>query len=170
MNVNIYNVDFVSVIQGNLETFLRKITRVNWLGSLVSPVVALYNVYLQFRTDKIYQMSHNSQVVYLEKVLNDKFDNSLREIRVQNSALLEPVWHYDTQDNKPVFYYDTADNKPVWFRNQADFYNYNSDFEVIIPVRLQPGTPEDVEKFETAVKLLVDYYKLYSKKYVLKYE
>ena len=170
MDVNIYNVDFVSVIQGNLATFLRKITRVSWLGSLVSPVVALYNVYLQFRTDKIYQMSHNSQVVYLEKVLNDKFDNSLREIRVQNSALLEPVWHYDTQDNKPVFYYDTADNKPVWFRNQADFDNYNSDFEVIIPVRLQPGTPEEVEKFETAVKLLVDYYKLYSKKYVLKYE
>jgi len=170
MNVQIYNVDFTKVVLGNIETFLRTTVRVKWLGSLVSPVVALYNVYLQFRTEKIYQMSHNSQVVYLEKVLNDKFDNSLREIRVQNSALIEPVWHYNKQDEKPVWYFDKQDNIPVWFRDQADFDNYNSDFEVIIPVRLQPGTPEELEKFETAVKLLVDYYKLYSKKYVLKYE
>jgi len=170
MNDQIYNIDYVKVIQGNLATFLRKIARVNWLGSLVSPIVALYNVYLKFRTEKLYQMSHNSQVVYLEKILNDKFDIVFRQIRVQNSILLEPAWHYDKQDEKPVWYFDKQDNIPVWFRDQADFNNYNSDFEVIIPERLQPSTPEELEKFETAVKLLVDYYKLYSKKYVLKYE
>jgi len=170
MNIQIFNVDFIKVIQGNLATFLRKQTRVHWLGSLISPVVALYNLYLQFRKEKLYQMSHNSQVVYLEKVLNDKFDKSLRGIRIVNSELIEPVWHYDKQDEKPVWYYDRQDSLPVWFRDQADFDNYNSDFEVVIPLRLKPGTTEAVEKFETAVKLLVDYYKLYSKKYILKYE
>jgi len=170
MTEQIFNIDWLKIKLANIETFLRTTVRVQWLSSLTNPVEKLYNAYLQFRTEKLYQMSHNSQVVYLEKVLNDQFDNDLREIRIQNSPLLEPVWHYDKQDNKPVWYFDKQDNLPVWFRDQASFNDYNSDFEVIIPARLTPGTPEEVEKFETEVKLLVDYYKLYSKKYIIKYE
>jgi hypothetical protein len=167
--MRIYTVDYPKVILSNLATFLRKVTRVNWLYYIIYPIIQLYYVFLDFRSSQLYKMSHNSQVVYLRKVLNDRFDNSQRGIEVKTVAVIEPQWHYDTADNKPVWYYDTADDKPVWFRDKADFDNYNADFEVRIPLRLKPDTADAQAQFETKVRLLVDYYKLYSKKYLLKY-
>ena len=115
-------------------------------------------------------MSHNSQIVYLQKVLNDKFDENDRRIKVRNSEILEPVWHYDAQEQNPVYYYDTADDVPVYFRSPTDFNELNADFEVVMPLGLKPATQPEIEAFELQVSLLVDYYKLYSKKYIIKYE
>ncbi len=166
---SIFDIDYRKVVIGNLATFLRTLVRVQWLYVLITPLIGLYEVFKRFREDKLYQMNHNSQVVYLEKVLNDKFDPVEREIVVQNTDLLEPVWHYDPVEQRPVYYYDEQQDAPVIFHDPEIFDQLNADFEVIIPQRLQPADAAEREKFETAVRVLVDYYKLYSKKYLLKY-
>ena len=166
---NFFNIDYRKVIIGNLATFLRTRVRVQWLYVLITPLIGLYEVFKRFREDKLYQMSHNSQVVYLEKILNDNFDPVEREIVVQNTDLLEPIWHYDPVEQRPVYYYDEQQDAPVIFHDTEIFDQLNADFEVIIPQRLQPADPSEREKFETAVRVLIDYYKLYSKKYHLKY-
>jgi len=166
---SIFDIDYRKVVIGNLATFLRTLVRVQWLYVLITPLIGLYEVFKRFREDKLYQMNHNSQVVYLEKVLNDKFDPVEREIVVQNTDLLEPVWHYDPVEQRPVYYYDEQQDAPVIFHDPEIFDQLNADFEVIIPQRLQPADAAKREKFETAVRVLIDYYKLYSKKYHLKY-
>ena len=170
MTNNIFNIDFDRLVIWNLATFLRRTVRVIWLRVITSPVLRTYNQLLDFRAQSLYKMAHNSQIVYLQKALNDKFDDTNRGIIIRNSTILEPVWHYDTQDQQPVYYYDIADDKPVYFRYQSDFEQLGSDFYVIIPVSLKPATPPEVDAFELQVRLLVDYYKLYSKKYIIKYE
>ena len=170
MTNNIFNIDFDRLVIWNLATFLRRTVRVIWLLVITSPLLRTYNQLLDFRAQSLYKMAHNSQIVYLQKVLNDKFDNTNRGIEVRNSDILEPVWHYDAQEQKPVYYYDTADEHPVYFRSQADFNRLNSDFEVVMPLALKPGTQQEVDALELQVRLLVDYYKLYSKKYIIKYE
>ena len=170
MTNNIFNIDFDRLVIWNLATFLRRTVRVIWLRVITSPVVRTYDQLLLFRELYLYRLSHNSQIVYLQKVLNDQFDTINRGIIVKNSFILEPVWHYDAQDQKPVYYYDTADDHPVYFRSQEDFVRLNSDFEVVIPVALKPATQPEIDAFELQIRLLVDYYKLYSKKYIIKYE
>jgi len=170
MTSNIFNIDFDRLVIWNLATFLRRTVRVIWLRVITSPVGRTYEQLLLFREQSLYKLAHNSQIVYLQKALNDQFDDIDRGIRVRNSDILEPVWHYDTQDQKPVYYYDTTDEHPVYFRSQADFDRLNSDFEVVIPVALKPATQPEVDAFELQIRLLVDYYKLYSKKYIIKYE
>ena len=170
MTNNIFNIDFDRLVIWNLATFLRRTVRVIWLRVITSPLLRTYNQLLDFRTQSLYKMAHNSQIVYLQKVLNDKFDNTNRGIKVRNSGILEPVWHFDTQDQKPVYYYDNPDDRPVYFRDQSAFEQLGSDFDVIIPVTLKPGTQATIKAFELQVKLLVDYYKLYSKKNNIKYE
>jgi len=166
---NIFNIDYRKVISGHLATFLRTRIRAQWLYVLISPVIGVYNVFRVWRKEKLYQMNHNSQVIYLEKVINDKFDPGIRGITVRNTELLEPVWHYDPVEQRPVYYYDEQQEASVIFHDPEVFDQYNADFEVIIPQRLQPADAAEREKFETAVRVLVDYYKLYSKKYLLKY-
>ena len=112
-------------------------------------------------------MSHNSQIVYLRKVLNDKFDNTDRRIVIENVEVYEPIWYYDTAENKPVYHYDTADGAPVYHYGQADYNQNNTDFVVKLPNAIKPGTPEAVAEMERQVRYLVDYYKLYSKEYKL---
>ena len=170
MTSNIFNIDFDRLVIWNLANFLRRTVRAVWLNIITVPVRQVYTQFLAFREKSLYKLAHNSQVVYLQKVLNDKFDNTDRRISIRNSNILEPVWHYDTQEQKPVYYYKTGDKKPVYFRSQADFDRLNSDFEVIIPLALKPATQPEVDAFELQVRLLVDYYKLYSKKYIIKYE
>ena len=170
MTSRIFDINFYRFFIWNLPVFLRTTVRMAWLKVIAYPVFNIYYRLLNFRKASLYKMLHNSQVVYLQKVLNDKFDATDRRIKVKNSDILEPVWHYDAQEQKPVYYYDTADNVPVYFRSQSELYELNSDFEVVIPLALKPATQPEIEAFELQVSLLVDYYKLYSKKYIIKYE
>ena len=167
INSSIFNIDFGRLVQWNVATFLRTTVRMKWLRVLIKPVEQLYDAFLDFRKEQLYIMSHNSQVVYLRKVLNDKFDPSDRRIQIVNVEVYEPVWYYDTADNKPVYHYDTADNKPVYHYDQADYNQNNTDFIVKLPIAIKPGTPEAVAELERKVMYYVDYYKLYSKEYKL---
>ncbi len=170
MTSRIFDINLYRFFIWNLPVFLRTRVRMIWLKTIVAPVWKIYYRLLAFRKASLYKMSHNSQVVYLQKVLNDKFDATDRRIKIRNSDIQEPVWHYDAPEQNPVYYYDTDDERPVFFRSQSEFEELNADFEVVIPLALKPATQPEIKAFELQVSLLVDYYKLYSKKYIIKYE
>jgi|GEM_PF-326864 len=169
INSNIFNIDFSRLVQWNVPTFLRTTVRMKWLTVLIKPVESIYLHFLDWRYEQLYVMSHNSQVVYLRKVLNDKFDPSDRRIQIVNVEVYEPVWYYDSAENKPVYHYDTVDESPVYHYDKADFNANNTDFVVKLPIAIKPGTPEAVAELERQVRYFVDYYKLYSKEYKLEW-
>jgi len=169
INSNIFNIDFSRLIQWNVATSLRTTVRMKWLTVLIKPVESIYLHFLDWRYEQLYVMSHNSQVVYLRKVLNDKFDPSDRRIQIVNVEVYEPVWYYDSAENKPVYHYDTVDESPVYYYDPEDFSENNFDFLVLIPNALKPATPAETEEFERKVRVIVDYYKLYSKNYNIKW-
>ncbi len=170
MSPNIYHINFGKLIAAHLPGILRKSRRMAFFVILIKPVKSLYKAFISWRDERLYLMSHNSQAIYIRKILNDRFDTVQRGIRVASSPVLEPVWHFDTSDNRPVYYFDTADNKPVYFRAPADFLELNADFEVIVPLRLKPADATALNNFEIRLRMLVDYYKLYSKKYNIKFQ
>lgn len=156
---SIFNINWSRLVIGLLPIALRKKLIISFLNSCIEPLKTDYKAFLVFKKDSEYRVRHNSQVCSLQAVLNDKFDNALRRIKVQNIPPKQLPWIYYVEDNKPLFIYEEADEKPVFIYNREDYYN-EFDFEVLVPVALMAS--------ENQIIAQINYYKLFSKSYQIK--
>lgn len=163
--MNVYTIDFDRLVTNLQLTFLRKPFLLIFAKCLVSPIVSLYVAFLNFRIDSLYKLNHNSQVVYMQAMLNDSFDNELRRIRIANAVIEQPIWVYEPLDDEPLFVYEASDNAPVYLRELFEFFGGGNDFIVQVPMELKPTPPEALEAYLIKMSAKVDYYKLYSKNY-----
>lgn len=155
---NIYNVNWFRLVNMLVLPAVKKPLVLAFINSAIAPIRSNYDSFLGFKNDAEYRLKHNGQVCYLQKVLNDKFDNALRRIVVRNIQPKQPLWVYYPEDNKPVFVYNEV-NRPLFVYNPEDYYN-EFDFEVLIPTALNPLVNQ--------ISIQVNYYKIYSKNFQIK--
>lgn len=89
-----YNVDYNKLVILLLPTFLRKPKLIAFLRALITPLSNLHYQFLQHQRDDHYKLDHNWQVCYLEKVLNDRFDVSVKRIRIIEGEKYERQYIY----------------------------------------------------------------------------
>ena len=164
---NVYNINWRKFIIENLEVDLRRVKTVKWLEVLFKPIIWLHIEFLAFRTQALYKVNHNSQICYLQAVLNDSFDNVQRRIIIRNAILREPLWFYEPEENKPVLFYEESDNKPVYFREESEFIGDGADFLVLVPIALKPTNTQEENALLIKMKAQIDYYKLLVKNYII---
>lgn len=152
---SIYNINWFRLVKMLVLPAVNKPTLLAFINAALAPLRTNYDTFLSFKEDAEYRVKHNGQICYLQKMLNDKFDNSLRRIKVQNVKPKERLWFYYEQDDKPVFFYNEEDH-PVFFYNPEDYYN-EFDFEVLIPTVLADKINQ--------ISVQINYYKIYSKNY-----
>lgn len=157
MNNNVYRIDWDKLVRLMLPIRLRRPLMIWFFWSMVYPVRWLYQLFTNFKNERLKRISYNSQVVYLQKMLNDEFDPFLKRIRVVNNAI----------DDRRLLYYQHR-GKPLNLGTVHFFsekWTRNFDFLVLIP--------KDVNLEDTQInqmKNLIEYYKLYSKNYEIRYE
>ena len=129
---------------------------------LLSPLQSIQDAYDVFITAKRYELSFNGQVQYLEHILNDQFDNTLRRISITDPASLgnESPYIFNFVDNAPtLIIFNIGDsglaNSPRFF-NTVDL-TVQYDFVLNVPTALNP--------LLNAIKKLCDSYKEASKIY-----
>lgn len=164
---NVYNINWRKFIIENLEVDLRRVKTVKWLEVLFKPIIWLHIEFLAYRTQALYKVNHNSQICYLQAVLNDSFDNIQRRIIIRNAKIKEPLWFYEPEENKPVVFYESEDNKPVYFREEWELLGDGADFTVLVPIDLKPLTALEEVAFLIKMKAQLDYYKLFVKNYII---
>ena len=164
---NVYNINWRKFIIENLEVDLRRVKTVKWLEVLFKPIIWLHIEFLAFRTQALYKVNHNSQICYLQAVLNDSFDNIQRRIIIRNAILREPLWFYEPEENKPVLFYEESDNKPVYFREESEFIGDGADFLVLVPIDLKPTNTQELNALIIKMEGQLNYYKLYVKNYII---
>lgn len=153
---NVYYLNWNRLVTFFIPKVLRKPLLLALIHSAVLPLKVNYSAFLSFKKNAEYKVKHNGQVVYLEKMLNDKFDKNLRRIQVENRKPNIPFWLYYVEDGKPLFIYHIENTKPVYFFRNG--YHYNEfDFTVSIP--------NDLIDFEFQIQAQINYYKLFSKNY-----
>lgn len=160
-----YLVDFPVLKDMLTPVFLRKPKMLAFLKVLVKPVVYLHETLLAFRTECLYKLDHNSQVVYLRAAINDSFDNVDRRIIIANVTIEQPVWVYEPLDDQPVYVYETLNDQPVYLRESFEFFGGGNDFIVKVPLDLQPIDLAAQNAYIIKMRGQVDYYKLFSKNY-----
>lgn len=132
-------------------TFLRSDLMKAWLSLLVSPIEDIHYQWLQFRKANIYNLAHNSQKCYLRGALNDRFDNELRRIRIDDGNAFKRQYIYTDAEQKTKFL------GTMFLYDDSDYADTGVDFIVVVPSDLQYNNYE--------MKALVDFYRLASKRY-----
>jgi hypothetical protein len=166
--MNIYILNWFRLIELALPRALRDVSILSLFNCFVSPLVWLHGEFLSFRTQSLYKIQFNSQIVYLEAVLNDSFDPAERRIRIENEVVTQGLFLYEPERNLDVFLYEPETNQDVYLRDSSA-QGSGFDFTVIVPEALQPSGSQ-LLGYETRMRGLVDYYKLYSKNYNIRWE
>jgi hypothetical protein len=157
-----YTIDWSQFIIDNLPIEQQKPIIIRWLNLVFKPIVRLHKEFLGFRSESLYKVNHNSQICYLQAVLNDSFDKRARRIRISNAKLKEPLWFYEPLEDKPVYFREDADEKPVYFREETDFLG-GWDFLVVLPILLKPSDVNAENDLIIRIKAQINYYKLFVK-------
>ena len=164
---NNYEINFNVLANLLTPPFLRKPKLIDWLITLLKPLEETNYKFKAFRRQAIYKVTHNGQVVYLQKVLRDAYDNEQRRILIQDAFSIDPIWVYPQNDQLPIYIYSEAENKPVYLYDNSIFDAGDYDFVVLFPLELKPLTAFETNILEIQIKSLINYYKLASKRYII---
>lgn len=146
-----WNINFQRLSILLLPTFLRSDLMKAWMYLQLQLIENIHYEWKQFRTANIYKLAHNSQKCYLRGALNDRFDNQLRRIRIDDGNSFKRQYIYTDAEEKPRYL------GTLFLYDDSDYADTGVDFIVIVPADLQYSVFE--------MKALIDFYRLASKRY-----
>lgn len=153
MNPNLYNIDYPELTKAATPAYIRKSRLQAFLQVLISGVVVLYQDMLRLRTQKLYELMITPQVCYLERLLNDRFDFTLRRIRVVDGIDKPPYYIYQQPELKPKYVRNRAEATPAQYIYTAgESSSVQDDFVVLVPLALAFGE-EEMRSLVKAYKL-----------------
>lgn len=101
--MDFFNIDYEFLVKQLLPVRLRQPKLTAWLNSMISPVKWLHARFLEKREQDQYFLVHNSQVVFLEAVLNDTFDPVGRGIAITDGTYLDPIYTFTVPESNPIW-------------------------------------------------------------------
>lgn len=136
----------------------------SYLRVVLSPLDYLSNLFSQFKDNVSYKLSKNSQICYLESVLNDALDNSQRRIFITDAESIDMLIAYDYQNvEKRIIVADIAnfeDYKVITYPT-AIIGNNLHKFIVNCPTSIATNEPQ--------LRALTNLYKFAGKQYFILY-
>lgn len=152
-----FNVDFTILIRWLTPHALRKSKLLIFLKAFAWPVSQLHNDFLRFVAAKLYRLSHNGQVCYLEKVLNDAFDVISKRIYIGDFEGVERIYFWPELDNRDVNF-----GVDQFFYEDAAYADSGVDFVVHVPFGVAASIPQ-----LALMNSLLNEYKLAGKNYLI---
>lgn len=158
----IFEIDLNKWVVLLLPTTLRQSKMIAWLKVLVSPIVSLHYKFIQKRNEDLYKLSHNGQVCYLRKALNDAFDPTQRRIKISDGNRYKSQYIYTEGERKPKFL------GTMYLRDNSVYDDTGVDFLVLLPLDIWNSYKTEIAIGEYRfydIEALVDFYRLASKRY-----
>lgn len=154
---NSYLIDFIKLVAWITPKALRKVKLGVIIKAAVFPLIDAHSNFIRYRKAKLYQLQITPQVCYLERMLNDRFDYTLRRIQIDDAEWHLPTWIFQEEELKPVPIYREDENKPVAIYTEGESGIALNDFVVLVPLDISFAEPE--------MRALLDSYKLFGTKY-----
>lgn len=143
---------------------IRGTRAIEWVGALLTPVQSLNVVFAAWAGSVRYFLAFNGQVVYLEHVLNDQFDASLRRIYIDDpggTVIVTTYVHNKIEQQPPLYLYNVADadpNNPIVY-NIAEIGTSTDDFVVHVPAGIFSPT------VQVQMSVFINQYRIAGKRY-----
>jgi hypothetical protein len=132
----VYDIDYKRLVRWKTPERKRLAVLLTWLYALVQPVISAHQSFLLFRKSRIYQLTITPQICYLERLLNDRFDNDDRRIYIEDTDWFDPWYVYQEDELKPRYMYTEAEDQPVYTYTDAEAGETPDDFIVFVPASL----------------------------------
>lgn len=132
--------------------------QVAWLNALLIPIKHLYVKFLSYRQQVNYRITHTGQVVYLQKVLNDRFDSTQKRIYITDGSKYDWIHIFRTDEQKPKYL------QKIYLYDHLAYGDTGADFQVHIPAESGIWTESSLQ---AECRSLLNYYKLAGKRYKL---
>lgn len=150
--MNWISIDFHQTFTDLSPTFFRGVNFEAFSKAFAKP--------LQSLSEKtLYQMQHDSRVIYLEKLLNEYFEISTynpsshlatRQIYIEDAPQVPKTYIYQPEELQPLYL------GQVYLDRENEI---SADFIVKIPLSISFDEPR--------LRALIDFYKLSGKKYII---
>ncbi len=156
-----YNVDHNKLVVMELPDRKRKMIMVAYLRLAASVLAEIANRFNQKRLVNIYKMQHNGQICYLRGALNDAFDPQQRRILIGDRYSYDATYIYTEAEaiDRIIYTQDevNAGSETLVLHPETDLAGTSADFKVLVPA--------DLDFNETAMRAVIDFYKLAGKRY-----
>jgi hypothetical protein len=104
-----FEVNWNNFIWQNIWPTKRKAVRYAWLKLLFTPIKHIHSKFILFKDEQTYLAVHTGQKIYLEKLLNDQFDNDDRGIYIGLISGLDKLFIKQKSELLPIYIYDKWD-------------------------------------------------------------
>jgi hypothetical protein len=155
----IFDISLSKITRWLVPHFLGRPRHLAWLRVLLSPVVHLYDVFLDYRKAKLKEATINSQVLRLNQALREKFNHEQIYIQNSNDFLNQSFVYLSLEGATVDFDHLQAENQPSEFDFLLAEYENEFDFTIRIPAMLAPQRDE--------VAAFVNRYKLAGKQFTV---
>jgi hypothetical protein len=132
----IYAIDYLKLVLWLLPDYLRQANMVAWLNVATSPVLNIYKQFLQFRKNKLYELSITPQVCRMEALLNDRYDFTQRRIFIDDAKEFPPVYLFKDAELKPVDLFKHSEAQSKFLFTDGESATITDDFIVYVPVTI----------------------------------
>lgn len=157
-----YNINFSNFIKKLLPPFLRGSRMLDWLKALIKPLQTLNTKFNEFMQRIRYKIGFNGQVVYLEHILNDYYDNTLRRIYITDgSSIPLPPYIYNKIENRVQYLYNKSEAEPPLYAYNKSEYNTSVDFIVNVPAAILTA------QLSQQIRALVNQYRIAGKRFAV---
>ncbi|CAN5437591.1 hypothetical protein BH09BAC1_BH09BAC1_05080 [soil metagenome] len=168
-----FNLDFVLLSKWMLPARRRKAKLIAWLTAGMKAVAELYFAFLLFRAATLYKLSFTGQIIYLEKLLNDQFNNGYPAytnglptgIYISDpSTFIFPtyLWHKIEQRPKLYLYHKSEGKPPAYLYHRAEL---NSQYDFIVNVPFQLGNVVTDLVLLARIKAWINIYRIAGNRY-----
>lgn len=149
-------IDFDRLLLWLLPTFLRKAAWLAWLTALITPVKSLYVEFVAYAAFSDYRLAGTGQVVSIQRVLNDRFDATLRRISIIDGERFTRQYIFTAEENKPVYL------GTMYIHDKDDYEDSGVDFIVVLPVDVYQSLNDNTL---SELKANLNFYHLPGKRY-----
>lgn len=132
---------------------------IKWVEALTYPFSILHKTFTKFREETTYRLSITPQVVLIEKLLNDRFDYTLRRIYITDPVQNELVFVFAEAEEMPLYVRNESENEPVYIFSNRELNSSRVGAIVWIPISINNRVDE--------VKSLIDQFKLFGVSYLI---
>jgi hypothetical protein len=134
------------------------------LQVVLSPIQRLWDAYDAYIASTRYDLSFNGQVIYLEHILNDAYDNTQRRIFISDPDPLDnaPAILYNLSDSsETAIIYNLSDAQAVQSLIAFNFVDIQNQYDFILNV------PNALSAQNLSISKLIDQYKEASRHYLI---
>lgn len=153
-------IDLFYLMEMLLPPLIRQQFIIAFLSAVFKPLDTLQAEFYTYYSDKKYELTWNSQVIMLEHLLNDQFDNIDRGIYIEDAEQTPNKFWFNVMDaNEETYLFNDAESEDPYYLNNTSEYDTDVDFIVNVPT--------GVVFSSDLMKYFIDKYRCAGKRYLI---